>query len=210
MINKNPITNKFSYWFIKRLLDIIFAIILLISLSPLLLIISLIVVISNGFPIFYKCEWHGIKGKRFDGYKFRTMHKNAHSERESLQHLNEMDGAVFKISNDPRIIKYGKLLRKFSLDELPQIYSILKGDMSFIGPRPAGSNEYPEYQDWQRRKLSVVPGMSCLWQVEGRNKIDSFDEWVKLDLKYIDNWSLVLDTKIFFRTILVVLRGTGK
>lgn len=210
MINKHPITSKFSYWFIKRFLDIVFAIILSISLSPLLLMISLVILISNGFPIFYKCEWHGIQGKRFDGYKFRTMHKNAHSEREDLQHLNEMDGAVFKISNDPRIIRFGKLLRKFSLDELPQIYSVIKGDMSFIGPRPSMTDDYLKYEDKHYQRLSVVPGISCLWQVSGRNEIDTFDDWVNLDLEYIDNWSLWLDTKIFFKTIIVVLKGSGK
>ena len=175
-------------------MDIVFSIILSIVLSPLLLIIALLIMISNGFPIFYKCQWHGIQGKRFIGYKFRTMYRNAHSERKILQHLNEMTGPVFKISNDPRIIKFGKL----------------KGDMSFIGPRPAMIDDYSQYEDWHHKRLSIVPGISCLWQVSGRNEIDNFDDWVKLDLKYIDNWSLVLDTKIFFKTILVVLRGTGK
>ena len=210
MINKNPITNKFSYWCIKRFLDITFSIILIIILFPLLLLISLLIATLNGLPVYYSWRVYGFQGKEFVGYKFRTMYRYADSQKKDLQELNEMSGPVFKVSNDPRITKFGKFLRKYSLDELPQLYSVLKGEMSFIGPRPAGFNEYPEYQDWQRRKLSVVPGMSCLWQVEGRNKIDSFDEWVKLDLKYIDNWSLVLDTKIFFRTILVVLRGTGK
>jgi len=210
MIDKHFITSKFSYWFIKRFMDIVFSIILSIVLSPLLLVIALLIMISNGFPIFYKCQWHGIQGKRFIGYKFRTMYRNAHSERKILQHLNEMTGPVFKISNDPRIIKFGKLIRRYSLDELPQIYSVLKGDMSFIGPRPAMIDDYSQYEDWHHKRLSIVPGISCLWQVSGRNEIDNFDDWVKLDLKYIDNWSLVLDTKIFFKTILVVLRGTGK
>ena len=121
-----------------------------------------------------------------------------------------MSGPVFKITKDPRVTKLGFILRKFSLDELPQIYSVLKGDMSFIGPRPAGFNEFPHYEDWHYRKLSVKPGISCLWQVSGRNNIDDFDEWVKLDLEYIDNWSLWLDVKIFFQTIIVVLKGSGK
>ena len=115
-----------------------------------------------------------------------------------------------KKNKDPRKKKIRNILRKFSLDELPQIYSVLKGDMSFIGPRPAGFNEFPNYEDWQYRKLSVKPGISCLWQVSGRNNITSFDDWVNLDLEYIDNWSLWLDTKIFFKTIIVVLKGSGK
>jgi len=210
MIEKNNITNKFLYYGVKRFLDITFAFFLIIILSPMMILLILLVIISDGFPVFYAWKVHGIQGKEFIGYKFRTMHRFADLEKTKLEKLNEMEGPVFKITNDPRVTKLGYILRKFSLDELPQIYSILKGDMSFIGPRPAGDNEYPDYQDWQRRKLSVVPGMSCLWQVEGRNKIDSFDEWVKLDLKYIDNWSLWLDCKIFFKTIIVVLRGTGK
>ena len=210
MIEKNNITNKFLYYGVKRFLDITFAFFLIILLSPIMILIIILVVICDGFPVFYAWKVHGIQGKEFIGYKFRTMHRFADLEKTKLEKLNEMDGPVFKITNDPRVTKLGYILRKFSLDELPQIYSILKGDMSFIGPRPAGDNEYPDYQDWQRRKLSVVPGMSCLWQVEGRNKIDSFDEWVKLDLKYIDNWSLWLDCKIFFKTIIVVLQGSGK
>ena len=210
MIEANDITKNFSYRFIKRFFDIIFSLFLIIILFPFLLLISMLIALFNGLPIYYSWRVHGFQGKEFIGYKFRTMHRYADLQKDQLQHMNEMSGPVFKVSNDPRITKFGKFLRKYSLDELPQLYSVLKGEMSFIGPRPAGFNEYPEYQDWQRRKLSVVPGMSCLWQVSGRNDIDSFDEWVKLDLKYIDNWSLMLDTKIFFKTILVVLRGTGK
>ena len=138
------------------------------------------------------------------------MRRFADQEKEKLEALNEMDGPVFKITKDPRVTKLGYMLRKFSLDELPQIYSVLKGDMSFIGPRPAGFNEFPHYEDWQYRKLSIKPGISCLWQVRGRNNIASFDDWVNLDLEYIDNWSLWLDTKIFFKTIIVVFKGSGK
>ncbi len=210
MIEPNRITNKFSYRFVKRFLDIVFAILLIIILFPFLVLISVLIALSDGLPIYYSWRVYGFKGKEFVGYKFRTMHRYADKEKDQLKHMNEMSGPVFKISNDPRITKFGSFLRKFSLDELPQLYSVLKGDMSFIGPRPAGFNEYPEYQEWQYRKLSVKPGISCLWQVEGRNDIASFEEWVKLDLKYIDNWSLFLDTKIFFKTIIVVLKGTGK
>jgi len=210
MIEKNNITNKFLYYGVKRFLDITFAFFLIILLSPIMILIILLVVIFDGFPVFYAWNVHGIQGKNFIGYKFRTMHRFADRKKANLEKLNEMDGPVFKITNDPRITKLGYILRKFSLDELPQIYSVLKGDMSFIGPRPAGFNEFPNYEDWQYRKLSVVPGISCLWQISGRNDIESFDEWVNLDLEYIDNWSLWLDCKIFFKTIIVVLRGTGK
>ena len=210
MIKKNNITNKFLYYGVKRFLDIAFGILLIIFLSPLMTIIIFLIIIFDGFPVFYRWRVHGIQGKEFIGYKFRTMKIFADKEKEILEELNEMNGPVFKITNDPRVTKFGFLLRKFSLDELPQIFSVLKGDMSFIGPRPAGFNEFPNYKDWHYRKLSVKPGISCLWQVSGRNNINNFDDWVKLDLQYIDNWSLWLDIKIFFKTIIIVLKGTGK
>tara|TARA_B100001123_G_C15083925_1_gene936841 strand:- start:346 stop:978 length:633 start_codon:yes stop_codon:yes gene_type:complete len=210
MIEKNNITHTFLYYGVKRFLDIAFAIFLVILLCPLMILLIFLVIIFDGFPVFYAWRVHGIQGKQFIGYKFRTMHRFADKEKEKLEELNEMDGPVFKIAKDPRVTKFGYILRKFSLDELPQIYSVLKGDMSFIGPRPAGFNEFPNYEDWQYRKLSVVPGISCLWQVNGRNDIDSFDDWINLDLEYIDNWSLWLDIKIFFKTIIVVFMGSGK
>ncbi len=210
MIEKNHVTNKFLYYGVKRLLDITFAVFLIILLSPIMLSIIILVVIMDGFPVFYAWKVHGIQGKEFVGYKFRTMHRFADKVKEKLEESNEMDGPVFKMTKDPRITKIGHILRKYSLDELPQIYSVLKGDMSFIGPRPAGFNEFPNYKDWHFRKLSVVPGISCLWQVSGRNDISDFDQWVNLDLEYIDNWSLWLDIKIFFKTIIVVLKGSGR
>ena len=210
MIEKNKITNKFVYFGIKRFLDLTFAILLIIFLSPLMILLVFLIIICDGLPVFYEWRVHGIQGKKFIGYKFRTMHRFADKEKEKLEELNEMNGPVFKITKDPRITKLGHILRKFSLDELPQIFSVIKGDMSFIGPRPAGFNEFPHYEDWHYRKLSVKPGISCLWQVSGRNNIDNFDDWVKLDLEYIDNWSLWLDIKIFFKTIIVVLKGSGK
>jgi lipopolysaccharide/colanic/teichoic acid biosynthesis glycosyltransferase len=134
---------------------------------------------------------------------------NADEMKEKLISLNEMKGPVFKIKNDPRITNVGKLLRKFSLDELPQLWSVFKGDMSLVGPRPAGPHELARYESWQRRKLSIKPGVTCLWQVSGRNKIDDFNEWARMDLEYIDHWSLWLDAKILLRTIPAVFRGTG-
>jgi len=137
------------------------------------------------------------------------MAANADETKPQLATLNEMRGPVFKMGNDPRITRLGRFLRKYSIDELPQLWSVLKGDMSLVGPRPAGPHEWEKYEPWQRRKLSVTPGITCLWQVSGRNKINDFNEWVKLDLEYIDNWSLWLDLKILLRTVVVVLRGTG-
>ena len=210
MIERNQITDTFLYYGVKRFLDIAFAIFLIILLSPIMLSIIILIVIYDGFPVFYAWKVHGIQGKEFIGYKFRTMYRFADQEKEKLNKSNEMDGPVFKMTKDPRITKIGHILRKYSLDELPQIYSVLKGDMSFIGPRPAGFNEFPNYKDWHYRKLSVVPGISCLWQVSGRNDISNFDQWVNLDLEYIDNWSIWLDIKIFFKTIIVVLKGSGR
>jgi len=178
-------------------------------LSPVLLIVGLLVKLTSPGPVFYPWNVIGRDGRPFRGYKFRTMVQNADALKAELAHQNEMAGPVFKMKNDPRITPVGRVLRKYSIDELPQLWSVLKGDMSLVGPRPAGPLEWEQYEPWQRRKLSVTPGITCLWQVNGRNRISDFDEWVKLDLYYIDNWSLSLDIKILCRTILVVLRGTG-
>ena len=143
-------------------------------------------------------------------WKFRTMVKNADEVKEKLKKNNEMNGPVFKMTNDPRILPFGRFLRRFSLDELPQLFSVLKGDLSLVGPRPPLQSEFKEFNLWHRRKLTVKPGLTCLWQTNGRNEIRNFDEWAKLDLQYIDNWSLWLDFKILLKTIPAVLRGTGK
>ena len=138
------------------------------------------------------------------------MQINADDLKSKLINSNEMKGPVFKMKNDPRITTFGKTLRKYSLDELPQLLSVIKGDMSLVGPRPAGINEWKQYKDWHKRKLSVTPGMTCLWQVNGRNEIVDFDDWVKMDIDYIENWTLWLDIKILIKTFFVVLRGTGR
>lgn len=195
---------------IKRILDIIFSTVLLFMLLPIFICLIILIKVTSKGALFYK--WHviGKEGKPFTGYKFRTMIVNADKLKPDLLESNEMIGPVFKMTNDPRITKIGKILRKYSLDELPQLWSVIKGDMSLVGPRPAGPIEWKEYEQWQKRKLSVTPGMTCLWQVNGRNKVHEFDEWVKMDLEYIDNWSLWLDFKILLQTIPAVFKGTGQ
>ncbi len=196
--------------FFKRLFDILFSGITLVILTPLFLLIALAIKITTpNLPVFYPWRVVGRNGVRFTGYKFTTMVADADYLKDKLQDRNEMSGPVFKIKDDPRITPLGRFLRKFSLNELPQFWSVLKGDMSLVGPRPAGPNELERYEFWHKRKLSLWPGITCLWQIRGRNKISNFDDWVKMDLEYIDNWSLWLDFKILARTIWVVLKGTG-
>ena len=210
MIEANDITKKFSYRFIKRFFDIIFSLFLIIILFPFLLLISMLIALFNGLPIYYSWRVHGFQGKKFIGYKFRTMHRYADLQKDQLQHMNEMSGPVFKVSNDPRITKVGKILRKYSLDELPQLWSVLKGDMSLVGPHPPLQSEWPHFEEWHKRKLSVTPGLTCLWQVNGRNKINKFDDWVKMDLEYIDNWNIWLDIRILLKTIPTIIKGSGR
>jgi lipopolysaccharide/colanic/teichoic acid biosynthesis glycosyltransferase len=191
------------------LIDILVSGVGLIILSPIFLIIGILIKLSSEGPVFYEWNVMGFNKKPFRSWKFRTMIVNADEIKEKLASLNEMNGPVFKVMNDPRITKVGRFLRKFSLDELPQIWSVFKGDMSLVGPRPAFSNELARYASWHRRKLSIKPGITCLWQVNGRNKVNDFNEWARMDLEYIDNWSLWLDIKILLKTIPSVFRGTG-
>src|SRR5438093_3721766 len=204
-----PCCGTFSYRVLKRLIDLIGSTVALILLSPALALVALITKLSSPGPLFY--EWHvvGNGGTRFTGYKFRTMVTNADELKHQLLGKNEMNGPVFKIKNDPRVTPMGRLLRKFSLDELPQLWSVLKGDMSLVGPRPPSPSEFERFEFWQMRKLSIRPGMTCLWQVHGRNDIRDFDEWVKLDLRYIDHWSLWLDFRILLRTASALIARTG-
>lgn len=194
---------------VKRLIDVIAAAVLLALLSPLLLLIALLVKLSSPGPVFYRWRVVGEKGRYFTGYKFRTMTDNADRLKQELLTQNEMSGPVFKMEDDPRITRCGRFLRRFSLDELPQLWSVLKGDMSLVGPRPPLQEEYEHFNDWQKRKLAARPGITCLWQVSGRNRIRDFDDWVRLDLEYIKNWSLWLDVKILFRTAIAVVTGRG-
>ena len=194
----------------KRFFDITVSTISLIVLAPFLVIVYVVIILNSKGGGFYQWKVVGKNGVPFTGYKFRTMIDNADQLKKNLSSSNEMSGPVFKVSNDPRITSVGKFLRKYSLDELPQLFSVLKGDMSIVGPRPPLQTEYEEFEAWQRKKVSVKPGITCLWQVNGRNDISSFDDWVKLDIEYIENQSFLLDMKILLQTIPAVLKGTGK
>jgi exopolysaccharide biosynthesis polyprenyl glycosylphosphotransferase len=205
-----PRTADSEALFFKRVFDLIVAAILLVLLSPLLLLIAIAIKLTSpNLPIFYHWRVVGRNGVEFTGYKFTTMVSEADTLRSQLVEQNEMSGPVFKMREDPRVTSLGRFLRKYSLNELPQLWSVLKGDMSLVGPRPAFRHELQRYEFWHKRKLSIQPGITCLWQVNGRNKINDFDDWVRLDLEYIDNWSLWLDVKILFRTAKTVIAGTG-
>ena len=192
----------------KRLLDVALSTILLAIALPIVLAVALLVKVSSSGAVLFRQTRCGLNGRLFTLYKFRTMATDAHERRAEVEHLNEMDGPVFKARNDPRVTRLGRLLRKFSLDELPQLWNVLKGDMSLVGPRPPIPEEVARYERWQRRRLAMKPGLTCLWQVSGRNQLD-FDQWMRLDLAYIDNWSPWLDVKILLRTVPVVLSGRG-
>ena len=194
--------------FIKRAMDIVTSVLAIIVLSPVLLIAAILIKLTSSGPVMFKQKRVSLNGRKFVLCKFRTMYKGAHKKQEELKAQNEMEGPVFKIKKDPRITPLGRILRKFSIDELPQLFNVFVGHMSLIGPRPLPTYEVEEFEPWQRRRLSMRPGISCSWQVNGRNKIN-FEEWMKLDLEYIDNWSLWLDFKIMMKTIPVVLFGIG-
>jgi exopolysaccharide biosynthesis polyprenyl glycosylphosphotransferase len=193
---------------VKRGLDFLMAVVALLVLSPLLLILAVLVKVSSRGPIFFLQTRCGLGGRKFTLYKFRSMRADADLRREELEALNEVDGPVFKIRNDPRCTPIGRFMRKFSLDELPQLVNIVKGDMSFVGPRPPLPEEVEKYERWQRRRLRMQPGLTCLWALEGRSKL-SFRRWMELDLEYIDHWSMALDGKIILKTIPIVLLGRG-
>ncbi|MFN7942060.1 MAG: sugar transferase [Thermoanaerobaculia bacterium] len=192
----------------KRLLDVALSLLLLALGLPIIVAIALAIKVTSGGAVLFHQRRCGLNGRVFTLYKFRTMVADAESRRHEVEHLNEMDGPVFKMKNDPRITGLGRILRKFSLDELPQFWNVLRGDMSLVGPRPPIPEEVAQYERWQRRRLAMKPGLTCLWQISGRNELD-FDQWMKLDLEYIDSWSPWLDLKILARTIPVVLSGKG-
>lgn len=195
---------------VKRALDVSAALALLILLAPVFAVIGIAIKLDSRGPLFYPWNVVGQGGHPFRGYKFRTMVVNADAVKSQLAAQNEMQGPVFKMKNDPRITRTGRVLRKFSLDELPQLWSVLKGDMSLVGPRPPLQTEYAQFTEFQKQKLAFKPGITCLWQISGRNEIRDFDEWVRLDLEYMAHWSLWLDIKILGLTALAVLRGTGR
>ena len=195
---------------LKQLIDRLGALVALVILSPLLLLFSLVVKTTSPGPIFFRQQRSGLNGRPFTLYKFRTMVTNAEQLKHELAAMNEMSGPVFKLTNDPRITAFGKFMRKFSIDEWPQFYNVLRGEMSLVGPRPLPVDEVKRFNDLaHRRRLSVKPGLTCLWQISGRNNVKDFKDWVRLDLEYIDNWSLWLDFKILLRTVPVVLVGNG-
>jgi exopolysaccharide biosynthesis polyprenyl glycosylphosphotransferase len=199
-----------SEWqlFIKRSMDILFSLVLLTLLSPIIVLSAIGVKLTSKGPILFKQVRSGLNGRKFMLYKFRTMIVGAEMKKLELEKMNEMDGPVFKMKKDPRITKVGRILRKLSIDEIPQLINVLKGDMSIVGPRPPLPVEVELYKLWQRRRLSLKPGLTCIWQVSGRNRIQ-FEKWMEMDLEYIDRWSLWLDFKILFRTVFVVLSGYG-
>lgn len=193
----------------KRLLDIGVAATSLVILSPLFAAIALTIKITSPGPAFYRWPVVGQGGRPIRAYKFRSMVVGADAMKHQLLERNEAIGPMFKMRHDPRVTPVGRLLRRFSLDELPQLWSVLRGDLSLVGPRPPLQTEYAQFTEWQKQKLLTKPGITCLWQVSGRSEIRSFDEWVQLDLEYIRRWSIWLDLEILLRTIPVVLRGRG-
>lgn len=200
--------SRYTMMVLKRTADILGAVMLTLLASPLMLATALAIKLDSRGPILFKQVRAGRNGRRFNLYKFRTMTCDAEKKKASLWDCNEMSGPVFKIKNDPRVTRIGRYLRRYSVDELPQLFNVFVGEMSLVGPRPPLPSEVLGYEPWQRRKLSVRPGLTCLWQVNGRNAID-FSDWMRLDLEYIDNWSLALDAKILARTIPTVLKGSG-
>jgi exopolysaccharide biosynthesis polyprenyl glycosylphosphotransferase len=195
--------------FIKRILDFIFSSLLLLVLLPALLFVAILIKLDSRGPIFFTQRRVGLNGRIFTLLKFRSMVINAEELLEKLRDQNEMQGPVFKIANDPRITRVGKFLRKYSLDELPQLWNVLKGDMSLVGPRPPLPEEVSHYKRKQRKRLSMRPGLTCIWQVSGRNEIPDFEEWARLDLEYINTWSLKQDFVLLLKTIPAVMLGTG-
>ena len=194
---------------VKRFVDIVVSAAMILLLLPAFLLTALLIKLTSPGPVFFIQKRLGLNKRHFGIYKFRTMVVDAEKRMKEIEHLNEVSGPVFKIKNDPRITPIGKFLRKTSIDELPQLLNVLKGDMSLVGPRPLPLRDYEGFsEDWQRRRFSVRPGVTCLWQIGGRSDI-SFRQWMELDLQYIDKWSLLLDLKILLKTIPAVLKGSG-
>lgn len=207
-ITVSNLPNNYLQLRIKRLMDVIVSLFAILLSLPFMLIIAILIKLNSKGPVFYSQIRSGLRGRKFKLYKFRTMVVNSDELREKLEELNEMDGPVFKIKNDPRITLIGKFLRKTSIDEFPQFLNVFIGDMSVVGPRPPIPTEVVQYEPWQLRRISVKPGITCIWQVSGRNET-SFEEWMRMDLEYIDNWSLKLDLVLCFKTVGTVLSMNG-
>lgn len=207
---KEQLQSKRKYWILRRAQDIVFSSIALVVLSPVMLLVALAVYIDDpkGSPIFSQIRC-GRNGKPFKFYKFRSMCVDAEDKLDQLLEQNEMDGPAFKIKDDPRITRVGKFIRKTSLDELPQLFNILKGDMSIVGPRPPLPREVEQYDAYQRQRLYVTPGLTCYWQIQPHRNDLTFDEWMELDIKYMKERSFLVDWKIIFQTVRVVLFGQG-
>ncbi len=205
----NTPTNYVGLLF-KRFIDIVFSGCVILFGFPFFAIIALLIKIDSKGPVFFKQKRSGLKGREFDVYKFRSMVVNAEELKKELMDKNEMDGPVFKMTHDPRITRMGCIIRKTGIDEFPQFINVFKGDMSIVGPRPPLPAEVAEYQRWQMRRLAMKPGITCTWQVSNNRNSISFDEWMKMDMEYIDNWSITLDFVIIMKTISTMLRADGK
>lgn len=195
--------KKIGYSIFKRMLDIFGAIIGIVLLSPVLLVLSILIKLESKGKVLFSQKRVGLNGKEFKIYKFRSMVENAEDLKKNLEDKNEMSGPMFKIKNDPRITQIGKFIRKTSIDELPQLINVLKGDMSLVGPRPSLPKEVENFEPWMLKRLAVKPGLTCYWQVSGRNSI-SFHEWMELDIKYVNEMSIYVDIKLIFKTFLVL------
>lgn len=207
-VHYQSVQSKPTQMALKRLFDILSSGVALWCLAPLLLVVAALVKLTSRGPVLFRQQRVGLHGQPFRMLKFRTMVENAEALKAQLSQQNEMDGPVFKMKHDPRITSIGRFLRKFSIDELPQLINVLRGDMSVVGPRPPVPNEVAKYDSWQRRRLSVRPGLTCIWQVSGRNEI-SFEQWMYMDLQYIDTWSFTKDIGLILKTFPVVLTGKG-
>jgi exopolysaccharide biosynthesis polyprenyl glycosylphosphotransferase len=208
-ITISNLPDNYLHLRIKRLMDLFISFFALVLSFPFMLVIALLIKLTSKGPVFYCQERSGLRGRKFKLYKFRTMVINSDELRKGLEELNEMDGPVFKIKNDPRITRIGLFLRKTSIDEFPQFLNVVRGEMSVVGPRPPIPAEVKKYEDWQLRRISIKPGITCIWQVSGRNNT-TFDDWMRQDLEYIDNWSLQLDLVICLKTIKTILSMNGR
>ena len=202
MLEKKKLSRN-TYEFLKRLMDIICSMSALIVLAPILIVVAILIKIESKGPVIFSQERVGINNKKFKMYKFRSMVVNAEDMKEKLEKQNERKGPMFKIKNDPRITKIGRFIRKTSIDELPQLINILKGEMSIVGPRPSLPKEVIQFEPWMLERLKVKPGLTCYWQVQGRDHIE-FEDWMRLDVKYVKDRNFLLDIKLIFKTIILL------